>query len=63
VPQRVNFNTGSNMPPKVNYDIELRHISKLTATSNVEVLEEIPRAEWSCLCTLANDALASLCVP
>jgi hypothetical protein len=47
------------MPRKVNFDVELRPISKSAAATNVEVLEEIPCVEWSYLCVLANDALAS----
>jgi hypothetical protein len=60
MPQRVNFITGSSVPPKVNSDAELRRISKLAATANVEVLEELSHVEWSYLCVLANDAPASL---
>jgi hypothetical protein len=59
VPQRVNFSIGSSMPPKVNFDGELRLVSKSAAIANVEVLEELPCAEWSCVCALANDAPAS----
>jgi hypothetical protein len=59
VPQRVKFDTSSSVPPKVNFGAELRWISKSAAAANVEVLEELPRAEWSCLCMLANDAPAS----
>jgi hypothetical protein len=59
MPQRVNFDTGSSVPPKVNSGAELRWISKSAATANVEVLEELPHVEWSCLCVLANDAPAS----
>jgi hypothetical protein len=47
------------VPPKVNFGADLRRISKLVATANVEVLEELSRVEWSCLCVLANDAPAS----
>jgi hypothetical protein len=60
VPQRVKFGTSSSVPPKVNFGVELRQISKSAAAANVEVLEELPRVEWSCLCVLANDAPASL---
>jgi hypothetical protein len=63
VPQRVNFSTGSSVPPKVNFGAELRWISKSVATANVEVLEEIPRVEWSYLYALANDAPASYKFP
>jgi hypothetical protein len=59
MPQSVNFDIGSSLYPKVNFRAELRHISKSIATANVEVLEELPRAEWSCLYVLANDAPAS----
>jgi hypothetical protein len=59
VPQRVNFDIGSSVPPKVNSDAQSRWISKLATTANVEVLEELPRDEWSFLYVLANDALAS----
>jgi hypothetical protein len=59
VPERVKFDTSSSVPPKVNSGAELRGISKLAAADNVEVLEEIPRDEWSCLCVLSNDAPAS----
>jgi hypothetical protein len=60
VPQRVKFGTGSSVPPKVNSNTELRHISKLDVAANVEVLEELPHAEWSRLYVLANDASTSL---
>jgi hypothetical protein len=59
MPQRVKFDTSSSVPPKVNFGTELRLISKSVSVANVEVLEELPRVEWSCLCMLANDAPAS----
>jgi hypothetical protein len=59
VAQRVNFGIGSSVPPKVNSSVELRWISKSVATANVEVLEELPRSEWSFLGLLANNAPAS----
>jgi hypothetical protein len=59
VPQRVKFDTSSSVPLKVNSGVELRRISKLVATANVEVLEELSCVEWSYLCVLANDTPAS----
>jgi hypothetical protein len=59
VPQRVKFDTGSSVHPKVNSDAEWRRISKSATTVDVEFLEELTRVEWSCLCALANDAPAS----
>jgi hypothetical protein len=47
------------MLQKIHFSVELRKISKSDTTTNVEVLEELPRAEWSYLCTLANDAPTS----
>jgi hypothetical protein len=57
--ERVKFGTSSSMPPKVNYGIGLRQISKLAATANVEALKELPHDEWSCLCVLSSKAPAS----
>jgi hypothetical protein len=48
------------MPPKVNSGAELRRISKLVATANVEVLEELSCVEWSCLYMISNDAPSSV---
>jgi hypothetical protein len=59
VPQRVKFGTGSSVPPKVNFGVELRQISKLAATVNVEVLEELSHVEWSYHCMLSSDSPAS----
>jgi hypothetical protein len=59
MPQREKFGTGSSMPPKVNSNTQLRRISKLVATANIEVLEELSRVESSYVCVLANNAHAS----
>lgn len=59
VPQRVNFGTGSSVPRKVNSAAELRRVSKLVATANIEVLEELTRVYWSYLCALASNGPTS----
>jgi len=60
LPQRVKFDIGSSVPPKVNFGAEWRQIPKSVLTTHIEVLEELSRVEWSCLYELANNAPASI---
>jgi hypothetical protein len=62
LPQRVKFDTGSSVPPKVNSDTEWRQIPKSIVTVHIEVREELSHVEWSHLYVLANDAPASFVV-